>query len=73
MTDTQSGPQDPASPDEPRNVDTEALFLKSLSAVFKEHRNVLPRLPELMEQWFKTEPLNPDLAESRPKEESRYE
>ena len=73
MTDTRSGSQDPASPNEPRSVDTEALFLKSLSAVFKEYRNVLPRLPELMEQCVNTEPLNPDLAESRPKEESRYE
>ena len=71
MTDTQSGPEDPASPDEPRCVDTEALFLKSLSAVFKEYRNVLPRLPELIEQSVNTEPLNPDLVESRPKEESR--
>lgn len=64
----QSGPQDPASP----GVDTEALFLKSLIAVFKDHRNVLPRLPELMEQCLNKEPLNRDLAESRPKEESRY-
>ena len=70
MTDRQSGPQDPASSD-----DTEALsFLKSLFAVFKDHRNVLmPRLAELMEQCLNTEPLNPDLAESQPKEESRYE
>ncbi|XP_020631761.1 eukaryotic translation initiation factor 3 subunit A-like isoform X2 [Orbicella faveolata] len=67
MPDTQSGPQDPASP----GVDTEALFLKSLIAVFKDHRNVLARLPELMEQCLKTEPLNPDLAESRSKGESR--
>ena len=75
MTDRQSGPQDPTSPDEPRSMDTEALFfLKSLLAVVKDHRNVLTsRLPERMEQCLNTETLNPDLAESQPKEESRYE
>ena len=72
MTDRQSEPQDPASPDEPRSVDTETLFLKTLSAVFKDYRDVLPRLPELTEQCLKNEPLDPGLAESRLKNKNRY-
>lgn len=68
MTDTQSKPHDPES----RSVDAEARFLKSLSAVFKDNRNVLTRLPELMEQCLNKEPLNPNLVESRHEDENRY-
>ena len=68
MTDRQSEPQD----DEPRSVDTETRFLKTLSAVFKDYRDVLPRLPELTEQCLKNEPLDPGLAESRLKNKNRY-
>lgn len=72
MTDPQSGPQDPASPDGSRSVDAEDRFLKSLIPVLKDNRDVLVRLPELMEQCLSKEPLNPELAESRLKEENRY-
>ena len=73
MTDTQSRHEDAALPGGPQNADAEARFLKSLIAVYKDNRDVLPRLPELMEQCLNKEPLNPELAaESRPKEENRY-
>ena len=72
MTDTQSRPQDPGSPDKPQSVDTETRFLKSLITLYKEYRNVLPRLPELMQQCLTNEPLDPELAESRLQNENRY-
>jgi len=70
MTDTQSGLQDPAASSGPHSVDAEARFLKSLSIVLKDNRDVLSRLPELIEQFLNKEPVNPDLA--RLKEENRY-
>lgn len=72
MTDTESGLQDPAASSGPLSADAEARFIKSLIPVLKDNRDVLSRLPELMEQCLNNEPLNSDLAESRPKEENRY-
>ena len=72
MDTTSSGPQDPGSPGGPQSVDAEARFLESLLTVFKDNRDVLHRLPDMIEQHLKKEPLNPDLAESGPKEENRY-
>ena len=72
MTDTQSGLQDPAASSGPHSVDAEARFLKSLSLVLKDNRDVLSRLPELIEQFLNKEPVNLDLAEARLTEENRY-
>lgn len=59
MTDTQSGPQEPAA----ANDDPQARFFKSLITVFKDNRDVLPSLPEMMEQCLENKPRNPNLAE----------
>lgn len=72
MTETESGLQDPAASSGPQNANAEARFFKSLIPVLKDNRDVLSRLPELMEQCLNKEPLNSDLAESRLKEENRY-
>lgn len=67
MTDTQSGPREP----ETANDDHQARFLKSLIAVCKDNRDVLPGLPEMMERCL--ERLNPKMAEAQHAEENRYE
>ena len=66
MTDTQSEYQEP----ETANEDPQARFLKSLIIVFKDNRDILTRLPEMMERCLDKEPVIPNLAETGNEEES---
>ena len=68
MTDTQSTPADGAAKEDP-----EARFFRSLIAVLKENREVLPRLPEIMECQIVNENQAPTLIERRKLEKSRYQ
>lgn len=68
MTDTQSTPADGAAKENP-----EVRFLRSFIAVFKDNRDVLPSLPEIIECLMTNEEQASNLIERRRLEENRFQ